>query len=269
MLLLTLLCSAPAFAGPLRNSTVTPTPGSHINTAALNEDPTSNFCKVEVGPDKKTWVEGHGEILILPSGTRWTQEYTVWGWDRMVRQCDITGCEVGHWDWSATVWMTVKAEAAIAGSGTVKAVAYGKLQAWQNGSIIGEDYRECTVANSGTTGQYDFTTYDGVNHPNCGYWQVTSGTATATATQLCLVTVPNHSVNGLNLNIKYLDFGWVELHTNTDSGHTKSDVYHETYTLPNGTSTTNTWKVKLTSWDDDTIPAIKIHDYDYDGDVDQ
>ena len=266
----------PLLAGPNRASRVNSTPEGRSNVnlngtdgTPLSEDPTSNFCKVEIGPNKRTWVEGHGVITIIPSGTRWTQEYGLWGWDKITRLATITGCEQGHWTYSATVWMRVRAEAQRnwTGFGSVKALAYGKLQAWENGKIVGEDYRECTVATGGTTGYYDVTTNDGVVHTNAGYMQGIpwNDSSTFSASQICLVTVPAHDVSGLSFELKYLDFGWVELHTHADFGHTKSDVNHET--TPDGT--TNTWKVHMSSWDDDQVPSIRIEKYTFDGDVDQ
>ena len=107
VLLLFGVCAHPLLAGPNRASRVTSTPSGGENLlpggqqgAPLNEG-VDNYCSVTIGPDKKTWVLGKGKIVLIPTTKAYTKTYELYGWDKIERVAEITGCEIGRWIYTA------------------------------------------------------------------------------------------------------------------------------------------------------------------------
>ena len=156
---LALTCSG-LQAGPNRRSTVDSTPSGAANLKpdgtqgqVLDEAggfPLGNYYSVTIGPNKETWVRGIGKIVIIPTTVQYTRTYELYGWDKIDRLGQITGCEVCVWFSSATCKVVVTAEAgkSMLDPDVVAAQCSSELRYWEWGLLWGSDARECTVTNS-------------------------------------------------------------------------------------------------------------------------
>ncbi len=277
VLLLFGVCAHPLLAGPNRASRVTSTPSGGENLlpggqqgAPLNEG-VDNYCSVTIGPDKKTWVLGEGKIVIVPTTVSYTKNYELFGYDHIRRVAEISGCEVGHWDYSATcaLWLSTSAGRGPSETGDVKAVSFGSLRVWQDGTQVGFDVRECTSSNIAgpRDGAYNVPTGDGVLHIGAGFWNVAVGENAGLASNVCAVKV-ERLVGLKSFTLEYRDYCWLTMKTAVARGHAKARAEHKTADAQTGKR--DTWQVVMHSWDDDDPNnAVHIQKHLFDGDVDQ
>lgn len=277
-------------AGPNRNSTVNSTPSGAAN---LNPDgsagrelsegggySTGNYCRVRIGPEKQTWVMGEGKIVIIPTTVQYTRTYELYGWDRIDRVGQITGCEFCVWFSSAFCWTRVTAEAGkhIMDPEDIAAVCSAELRYWEWGLLWGADVRECTVTNS-TVDRDDLEALDseGVSWPSGtsvtrAIVQINGGTYKGVASQICLVSVPLHPGPWVPiLPLAYKEYARLYMNVQAPHGHAKVDVVHEEVPDPaSGGNTWNYWKVNMQAWDfDDPQLPVCFRDYAYDGKTNQ
>jgi hypothetical protein len=289
LLALTICLSGALHAGPNRASTVTPAHAGAANLDGKDKpaqplsqgggEPNGNYCSVTIGPGNCTWVRGVGQIIIFPTTTNYARTYELKGWDQMHRKASITGCEIGSWVYTATCWIRVTAEAARqkAHPGPMTALGAAELRVWEDGKLVASDMQECMVTGTSTQATYDPTDDRGnvwpahgtmmpmVEVPNTAPLTVLKGVATS----ICLVTAGS-TVKKKDFGLTYEEIARVYMNVGTTHGHSKVDVVHETYTVtnPDGstTTTTNYWKVKMESFDnDDPQNPVSINQYFFDG----
>lgn len=285
-------------AGPNRAARVSATPSGVADlkpdgtTGALHEDGSyvnsqgqtvyselDHYCRVSIGPDKQTWVQGVGKIVIVPTTRPYTRTYELSGWDAMIREGTITGCDMCLWQSSADCWLSLSAEAGkdTVDRGAVVAQCSSELRYWEYGMSWAADARECTVSTSTTSNlPTGYSDSEGVAWPDHGSQGVMedplhTGALKGNATNICSVFVPLHPNPFIPvLQLNYKEYARLYMNVEPDHGHSKVDVVHGSWTPGGGRPQTNYWKVTMEAWDwDDPANPMMFRRWRFDGEGNQ
>lgn len=279
------ICASALQAGPQRDSSVNShhwgaqnMNGDGTQGQALSEgggEPDGNFCSVTIGPEKATWVRGVGRIVIIPTGAQYTRAYELKGMDGIIRTAQITGCEIGHWEYSINCWVRVTCEAGKRKDRRNDVIARGsvELRAFENGASISADVQECLVSSTCGTGIYTVTDSIGASWPgHCTETRMTDAPNLSlipqlkgSASSVCAVAAVRR-VDALNFQLQYQEYARVYMNVDVDHGHALVNIVHEAYTpLGSSVPTTNYWKVSMESFDDDDPRnSVSIRQYFFD-----